>query len=313
MVRAPAGSEDIRAEVAELLGVRADTIDPGSNLIGQGLDSIRMMTLAGRWRRDGIAVDFAALAAAPTIEAWSELVTAGAPAPGADRPAPMVDAAGPAGDPFPLAPMQHAMWVGRQDNQQFGGVAGHLYVEFDGGPVDPDRLRAAATRLARRHPMLRVRFLPDGTQRIPTDDGGDFPVAVVDLRDDLDAERRLEALRDASRPPVPVGVVLRPRLGLLPGDCLAVFPVGVTQLGEVAAQVEGGEVGHQGAIAHRVGGLHVQIDVQPGPIVGEQRQRQFEHRAVELLVRFGLPQGFQPPLRVEVVAQVDHRDGEVAA
>ncbi|MCV7091368.1 phosphopantetheine-binding protein, partial [Mycobacterium interjectum] len=80
MVRAPACAEDIRAEVAELLGVRPDAIDPAGNLIGQGLDSIRMMTLAGRWRRDGIAVDFATLAAAPTIEAWSGLVTSVAPA-----------------------------------------------------------------------------------------------------------------------------------------------------------------------------------------------------------------------------------------
>ena len=66
----------IRAEVAELLGVSADTVDPDGNLISQGLDSIRMMALAGRWRRRGIAVDFAALAAAPTIEAWSLLVSA---------------------------------------------------------------------------------------------------------------------------------------------------------------------------------------------------------------------------------------------
>ena len=60
--------------------------------------------------------------------------------------------------PFALAPMQHAMWVGRNDNQQLGGVAGHLYVEFDspatGVGIDPQRLRTAATALARRHPML---------------------------------------------------------------------------------------------------------------------------------------------------------------
>ena len=61
-----AGSpSDVCAEVAELLGVSADTVDPGGNLISQGLDSIRMMSLAGRWRRRGIDVDFAALAADP--------------------------------------------------------------------------------------------------------------------------------------------------------------------------------------------------------------------------------------------------------
>ena len=223
MVRAPACSEDIRAEVAELLGVRADAVLPGSNLIGQGLDSIRMMTLAGRWRRHGLAVDFATLAASPTIEAWSELVTAVPAHAGAEEAAPPVDEAGDAADasaPFPLAPMQHAMWVGRQDNQQFGGVAGHLYVEFDGGPIDPDRLRAAATQLARRHPMLRVRFLPDGTQRIAgADECGDFPVAVVDLRDEEgQIDERLAALRDAKSHQQLDGAVFELALTLLPGE-----------------------------------------------------------------------------------------------
>ena len=78
MVRAPACSEDIRAEVAELLGVGVDAVQTADNLISQGLDSIRMMSLAGRWRRQGIDVDFAALSATPTIEAWSELVVLGA-------------------------------------------------------------------------------------------------------------------------------------------------------------------------------------------------------------------------------------------
>ncbi|OBG26707.1 non-ribosomal peptide synthetase [Mycobacterium sp. 852002-51057_SCH5723018] len=221
MVRAPACSEDIRAEVAELLGVHADAIHPAGNLVGQGLDSIRMMTLAGRWRRRGIAIDFATLAATPTVEAWSELVAAGGVGHVGEGSAPPVDAdPSHQGEPFPLAPMQHAMWVGRQDNQQFGGVAGHLYVEFDGGAIDPDRLRAAVTRLALRHPMLRVRFLPDGTQRVATaDECGDLPVTVVDLRGDAEgAERQLAALRDAKSHQQLDGGVFELTLTRLPGD-----------------------------------------------------------------------------------------------
>lgn len=203
MVHAPARSEDIRAEVAELLGVDVEAVQPGSNLIGQGLDSIRIMTLAGRWRRQGVAVDFATLAETPTIEAWAQLVTAAEPS--ADRPADPADVPADAqrtgeDEPFSLAPMQHAMWVGRQDNQQLGGVAGHLYVEFDGGPIDPERLRTAATALARRHPMLRVRFLPDGTQRIaPADECGAFAVHVEDLRErgTDEVDQRLSAIRTA--------------------------------------------------------------------------------------------------------------------
>ncbi|HEY0227685.1 MAG TPA: amino acid adenylation domain-containing protein [Mycobacterium sp.] len=231
MVRSPSSSEDIRAEVAEILGVGIDAVHPDSNLIGQGLDSIRMMTLAGRWRRQGIDVDFATLSASPTIEAWSSLVTAGARAGGASAAssAPAPDAATPdaaavpdaSGEPFPLAQMQHAMWIGRETSQQLGGVAGHLYVEFDGGPIDPDRLRAAATRLARRHPMLRVEFLPDGTQRIASpDDYGDFGVAVEDLRH-LDAEvvgQRLAATRDAKSHQQLEGAVFELALTMLPGE-----------------------------------------------------------------------------------------------
>ncbi|OSC24809.1 non-ribosomal peptide synthetase [Mycobacterium vulneris] len=222
MVHASARSEDIRAEVAELLGVGVDAVQPGSNLIGQGLDSIRIMTLAGRWRRQGIDIDFATLAENPTVEAWAGLISAG----GQDVDRQTVPAGAPADaelsgedEPFALAPMQHAMWVGRQDNQQLGGVAGHLYVEFDGGPIDAERLRKAATALARRHPMLRVRFLPDGTQRItPADESGDFPVSVEDLRS-LSAdevEQRLAAIRVAKSHQQLDGAVFELAMTLLP-------------------------------------------------------------------------------------------------
>ncbi|BBZ70874.1 non-ribosomal peptide synthetase [Mycobacterium paraseoulense] len=222
MVRASARSaDDVRAEVAELLGVGADDLDPTANLIGQGLDSIRIMTLAGRWRRQGIAVDFATLAATPTVEAWAELVSVDAPAGPANNQEPSTEAAATAaaGEPFPLAPMQHAMWIGRQHNQQLGGVAGHLYVEFDGGPIDPARLRAAATELARRHPMLRVEFLPDGTQRIAAT-GNEFPVTVEDLRhlDTTVVEQRLAAIRDAKSHQQLDGAVFELALTRLPEE-----------------------------------------------------------------------------------------------
>ena len=182
MVSPAVSTDAIRGEVAELLGVGIEAIDPEGDLIGQGLDSIRMMALAGRWRRLGFAVDFAKLAAAPTIGAWLELMSDVADVAAPEIPEPLSGDA--SHQPFPLAPMQHALWVGRQDNQWLGGVAGHLYVEFDGGAIDPERLQAAATRLTLRHPMLRVQILPDGTQRIrPVAECPKFPVTVHDLRD----------------------------------------------------------------------------------------------------------------------------------
>ncbi len=217
-----AGSpSDVRAEVAELLGVGADAVDPTSNLIGQGLDSIRMMSLAGKWRRRGIDVDFATLSADPTVEAWSRLVSTDAD-PGAAQcavPAPRTVSA--AEGAFPLAPMQHAMWVGRHDSQPLGGVAGHLYVEFDGGPVDSERLAQAATSLARRHPMLRVRFLSDGTQHIDEASGQvRFPVTVHDLRHLAEeaAGDRLLDLREAKSHQQLDGQVFELTLSLLPGE-----------------------------------------------------------------------------------------------
>lgn len=207
----PVTPDDIRAQVAELLGTHADAIDPDADLVRQGLDSIRMMSLAGRWRKRGIDIDFATLAADPRIAAWEALVGGrGEPVPVA-APTPS-DTDGP----FPLAPMQHAMWVGRDGDVALGGVAGHLYVEFDGPGLDPDRLAAAADALAARHPMLRVAFLPDATQQIRAD--ARLPVTVADLRglDDAAAAQRLAATREAKSHQQLDGAVFELTVSLLP-------------------------------------------------------------------------------------------------
>lgn len=208
-------SQTVRDEVAELLGVSPDAVDPDADLIASGLDSIRMMSLSGRWRKQGINIGFAALAADPTVAAWMELVAEHAP--GAPAEVLVPDAAGAVdeGETFPLAPIQHAFWVGRNQDQQLGGVGAHLYVEFDGAGVDPQRLMAAAAKLAARHPMLRVEILPDGTQRI-----GDrpLPVTVYDLRDldEAAAQAQLELTRESKSHQMLHDEVLQLSLSLLP-------------------------------------------------------------------------------------------------
>src|ERR1700753_1843250 len=177
--------DEIRATIAAQLGSPVTDIADHDDLIRVGLNSIRMMALAGGWRKQGADVTFAELAASPTIESWHDLLSAnevrGAAQAVADRPTepdfdPVLEDA-----PFPLATMQHAYWIGRSDEQELGGVAAHLYVEFDGGPIDPARLEAAVSQLVAAHPMLRTRFLPDGTQQTMAEPGG--PVfSVVDLR-----------------------------------------------------------------------------------------------------------------------------------
>ncbi len=65
-----------------------------------------------------------------------------------------------------LSAMQAAYWVGRQSQQPLCGVAAHLYTEFDGVDLDPQRLCAAVDALYRVHPMLRVKISPQGEQSI---------------------------------------------------------------------------------------------------------------------------------------------------
>ncbi|QKT05899.1 amino acid adenylation domain-containing protein [Gordonia sp. X0973] len=221
---------DVRAEVAAVLGVEADSLNRDADLVMHGLDSLRVMRLAGQWRKRGFDVDFARLAADPTLDAWAALL-------GADAAewAPQVRRVGtpsaPSGHPggtewasgtFPLAPMQHAYWVGRSDSHALGGVAAHLYVEFDGdSPVDAaDRFTAAVDALAQRHPMLRTRVNADGTQTV----GNPHPEcsAVYDLRastvEEVDAELARRREQGTHRMlPVEEGEMFRAELTLLPG------------------------------------------------------------------------------------------------
>jgi mycobactin phenyloxazoline synthetase len=71
--------ETIRAGIAALLGIDHETVDPDRELIAQGLDSIRMMGLAGRWRCQGVDVDFARLGRQPVGACMGFLVGVGRP------------------------------------------------------------------------------------------------------------------------------------------------------------------------------------------------------------------------------------------
>ncbi|MEV0360004.1 amino acid adenylation domain-containing protein [Nocardia sp. NPDC050697] len=203
---------DIRAEVGSVLGIAPESLDFDGDLIQQGLDSLRMMRLSGRWRKRGHDIDFARLAADPTLRAWTTLLIGELGAP--EEALPEIDTTAP----FPLAPMQHAYWIGRSHSHAFGGVAAHLYIEFDGAVADAARFRAAVAALLERHPMLRVRVLPDGTQVIGAAHEG--AIAVHDLRAAPDPEAALAELRRTGTHralPIEDGAVLRAELSLLGG------------------------------------------------------------------------------------------------
>lgn len=95
-----------------------------------------------------------------------------------------------------LTPMQAAYWFGRQSHTSLGGVAAHLYGEFDGFGLEPERLRDAICRLCRLHPMLRLRVDAEGCQHL--DPAADpLSLDVEDMRElSADAlEARLLAKR----------------------------------------------------------------------------------------------------------------------
>ncbi|MER7372427.1 non-ribosomal peptide synthetase [Streptomyces lanatus] len=194
----------IRPLLADWLGPDAERVGPHDNLIEQGLDSIRLMTVSTALRRDGIRLPFAALARTPTLHAWAELAgercsgdTPTGNAEAHSTPEETADGDVDETSPFDLALMQHAYWVGRGTEHELGGVAAHFYNEFDGEGVDPQRLERAVRALLARHAQLRAVFADDGRQHTPA--ASAWPgLRVHDLRQlpEDEVESRLAELRD---------------------------------------------------------------------------------------------------------------------
>ncbi|MEU8553161.1 amino acid adenylation domain-containing protein [Streptomyces anthocyanicus] len=212
----------VREAVAGALEIAPEELDDDRDLFELGLDSLALMSLVGTWRREGSTVTFQDLTSRPTLRDWTALLaraanddTATTVPPGPPAP---VTGADPDTDSFPLATMQHAYWIGRQDGQPLGGVAAHFYVELDGHGVDPARLDTALRSLVLRHGMLRAVFDEDGRQRFGA---AGAPLAVHDLRElaPVEAESELERLRERNthtRPDIGAGDVFRTALCLLP-------------------------------------------------------------------------------------------------
>lgn len=70
----PASKAVLRALVLPLLDESDEPMDD-ENLIDYGLDSVRMMALAARWRKVYGDIDFVMLAKNPTIDAWWALLS----------------------------------------------------------------------------------------------------------------------------------------------------------------------------------------------------------------------------------------------
>ncbi|MHA6626141.1 phosphopantetheine-binding protein [Pseudonocardia sichuanensis] len=71
--------EQVRADVADLLGCDPAEIDPDEDLLDRGVDSIRLMSLVEQWRQAGATgLEFADLAEQPVLRHWEKLVGGGA-------------------------------------------------------------------------------------------------------------------------------------------------------------------------------------------------------------------------------------------
>lgn len=67
----------IRQDVADVLGEDPADIPDDESLVDHGLDSVRLMSLVERWRREhGVEISFVDLADRPAVEAWAALLGA---------------------------------------------------------------------------------------------------------------------------------------------------------------------------------------------------------------------------------------------
>lgn len=67
--------DTLRRDVADCLGEDPADIPVDENLVDHGLDSVRIMTLLERWRREhGVDASFVDLAEQPAVEAWGRVL-----------------------------------------------------------------------------------------------------------------------------------------------------------------------------------------------------------------------------------------------
>ncbi|MEK5058976.1 isochorismatase [Paenibacillus sp. FSL H7-0326] len=68
-------SEQLRNQIANLMGIDKSELSDHEDLTLLGLDSIRIMTLVEEWRSSGMEITFVDLLDKPTIAEWSEMLT----------------------------------------------------------------------------------------------------------------------------------------------------------------------------------------------------------------------------------------------
>ncbi|GGQ76321.1 phosphopantetheine-binding protein [Couchioplanes azureus] len=72
--RTPADKEELRALIAAKLGVAPAELSDEDDLVDWGLDSVTVLSLAGRWTAAGVPVGADDLIADPRIGRWWQLL-----------------------------------------------------------------------------------------------------------------------------------------------------------------------------------------------------------------------------------------------
>ncbi|MFD6906866.1 condensation domain-containing protein [Streptomyces sp. NPDC060077] len=198
--------------IARLTGVPAGSVDHDQPLGAAGLDSLGAVRLANAVQDElGVTLPLSELLGGATLaEAAAAAVLDGSPGdPG--------DAVGPGGAPLgpqaalsEVSPGQHAVWQAHQEDP--GGAAYTIAIPFRlHGPLDADALRAALTRLTRRHAVLRTTYRGQDGRPVPvTADTAEVPLTRVDAGT-WDEQQVRDRLTEAAHEPFDLerGPVLR--------------------------------------------------------------------------------------------------------
>ncbi|SHM60400.1 non-ribosomal peptide synthetase [Ruminococcus flavefaciens] len=177
----------------------ADDVSGDQNLIELGLNSLKIMRFAAKWKKQGINVTFSQLMKEPCLDSWYKLIESNShEEKSAEEKKISSEFEQIVYDrEFDLTDVQYAYYIGRQEDQLLGGVDCHAYLEFDGKGLEPERLIKSWKKLIGSHPMLHAKFNDNGTQEI-MQDPADIDVAVHDLTamSENEVERELLKIRE---------------------------------------------------------------------------------------------------------------------
>ncbi len=158
------------------------------DFVRAGLNSIQIMTLAGKFRRNGYNVSFTKLISSPTLSAWEKLLSDTNMRKKKKNP---VRETTTDHSPFALTDIQYAYWVGRNEGQYLGGNDCHLYIETECSNISIPRLEAAFNEVKAAHGMLHAVFNSNGTQKI-LESFEKKHIRINDLRDKSDEAKAAE-------------------------------------------------------------------------------------------------------------------------